>query len=330
MRITRELMLTHARENAKALTAKDRGIICIYITGSLLQEDPFIGGITDIDLVCVHDRPVNTRREVIRLSHDVNLDVAHYEQEAFEPARKLRRDAWIGGWLENVPVVLYDSLRWYDFTRASATAQFWRAENIAARARSFLVPARNAWNNLQEETIPQGIKRVTAYLNALRDLANGVAVITGSPIAERRLLLELPARANAAALPGLFGDFVGLFTSSEVTDENFASWTESYGTIFDALKDAKEPPVSLAPCRKPYYEKAINALYPVHPAAAVWLMLYTWTRAAAALQRTDQVYKDWQSLCRQLELDNKGLPARLEAFDQVLDTAEETVDRLSS
>ena len=59
-------------------------------------------------------------------------------------------------------------------------------------------------------------------------------------------------------------------------------------------------------------------------------MLYTWTRAAAALQRTDQVYKDWQSLCRQLELDNKGLPARLEAFDQVLDTAEETVDRLSS
>ena len=330
MRITRELMLTHARENAAVLTTKDRGIICVYVTGSLLQEDPFIGGITDIDLICVHDRPVKTRREIIRLNHEVNLDVAHYEQEEFEPARKLRSNAWIGGWLENVPLVLYDSLRWYDFTRASATAQFWRAENVASRARSFLVPARNAWNDLQEENIPQGIKRITAYLAALRDLANGVAVITGSPIAERRLVLELPARANAAALPGFFGDFIGLFTSSAVTDENFATWMESYATLFDALKEAKDPPVSLSQCRQIYYEKAVKTLYPIHPAAAVWLLLYTRTRAAAALQRTDQVYKDWQTLCRQLELDNRNLAERLEAFDHVLDTAEEAVDRISA
>ena len=330
MRITRELMLNHARDNAVTLTAKDRGVICIYVTGSLLQEDPFIGGITDIDLICVHDRPISTRREVVRLNHEVNLDVAHYEQEEFEPARKLRTDAWLGGWFENVPIVLYDSLRWYDFTRASATAQFWRPENIAARARSFLVPARKTWNDLQEDNIPQGIKRITAYLNALRDLANGVAVITGAPIAERRLLLELPARAKAARLPALSGDFVSLFTSNEITDENFNAWLEAYLPMFAALKEAKAAPVSLSPCRQTYYEKALKTLYPLHPAAAVWLLLYTWTRGAAALQRTDQVYKDWQALCRQLQLDKLNLPERLEALDHVLDSAEESVDRISA
>jgi len=58
MRVTREILLKQARENAKLLTAKDRGIICVYLTGSLLKDDPFIGGITDIDLICVHDLPV--------------------------------------------------------------------------------------------------------------------------------------------------------------------------------------------------------------------------------------------------------------------------------
>lgn len=329
MRITRELMLNHARENAAKLAAKDRSIICIYVTGSLLFEEPFIGGITDIDLICVHNRPPACRREIIRLSHEVNLDVAHYEQEVFEPARKLRNDAWIGGWMENVPIVLYDALRWYDFTRAAATAQFWRPENTSVRARSFLEPARNTWHDLQEETLPQGIKRVTAYLGALRDLANGVAVFTGAPIAERRLLVELPERAIAAKIPGFFGDFVSLFTSSEVTDENFDGWLSAYVSVFGALKEGKNPPLSMLPFRQAYYEKALRTLYSSHPAAAVWLLVYTWTRAAAALQRTDQAYKDWQALCRQLQLDSRNLRERLEALDQVLDTAEEALDKIS-
>ncbi|HNS06948.1 MAG TPA: hypothetical protein PKZ26_09050 [Anaerolineaceae bacterium] len=330
MRITRELLLKHARENSAALTAKDRSIICIYISGSLLQEDPFIGGITDIDLICVHNQPVARRREVLRLSHEVNLDLAHYEQEEFEPARQLRHNAWIGGWFENVPIVLYDALRWYDFTRASATAQFWRPEYVASRARSFLNPARKTWNDLEEGNIPQGIKRVTAYLGALRDTANAVAVFSGAPLAERRLLMELPARAAAAGLSGLFADFVSLFTSSEVSDENFTAWVSSYVGIFEALKQSTTAPVSLSPYRRGYYEKALNALYPHSPAAAVWLMVYTWTKAAAALPRTEQPYKDWQELCRQLDLESRDLPTRLELFDAVLDTVEEAVDHLSA
>ncbi|MBP9041737.1 MAG: hypothetical protein KBF64_08195 [Anaerolineaceae bacterium] len=328
MRITRDILLNQARENAAKLAAKDRGLICIYIAGSLLQEDPLIGGITDIDLICVHDRPVSVRREVLRLSADVSLDLAHYEQEEFEPARKLRTNAWIGGEMENVPIVLHDSLHWYDFTRASATAQFWRPENIAARARSFLVPARQAWSDLCDETIPQGLKRTTAYLGALRNVANSVAVLSGAPLTVRRMLVDLPVRALKASLPNFAGDFVQLFTSSVITDEMFDQWLQGYPAIFEELKAAGTAPISLQFFRLGYYEKAIRALYPNHPAAAIWILLDTWTWAAASLPKSGLSYKNWQTLCRALELDSRHMPARLDALDSLLDTVEETVEKL--
>lgn len=328
MRITRDILLNQARENAEKLAAKDRGLICIYIAGSLLQEDPLIGGITDIDLICVHDRRVSVRHEVIRLSADVSLDLAHYEQEEFEPARKLRTNAWIGGEMENVPIVLHDLLHWYDFTRASATAQFWRPENVAARARNFLVPARKAWSDLRDETLPQGIKRTTAYLGALRDAANSVAVLSGAPLPVRRVLVDLPMRALKANLSTFAGDFVQLFTNSEITDEVFDQWLKDYPAAFEELKLIGAAPVSLQFFRLGYYEKAIRALYPDHPAAAIWIMLDTWTLAATALPKSGESYKKWQSLCRALELDSRHMSTRLEALDSLLDTVEETVERI--
>ena len=329
MRITRELLLTHAHENAERLAARDRGIMCIYVTGSLLNEDPFLGGVTDIDLICVHSRPVDKRREVIRLSPDVSLDLAHYEQEAFEPARKLRTSAWLGAWLENVPLVLYDPLRWYDFTRASATAQIWRPENVAARARNFLVPARKAWADLQDGAVPAGRRSVLAYLTALRDTANGIATLTGAPLTTRRLMVDLPARANAAEMPGFYPDIIELFTTDEVNDTNFEAWSAAYPGIFAPVMANDENQVCFQPFRRSYYEKAIQALFPLHPAAAVWLQIYTWTKAAAAFKKDEQPYKHWLSLCNQLGLDKGPLSTRLDPLDHLLDTAEEAVDRLT-
>ncbi len=330
MRITREILLNQARENAAKLTAKDRGLICIYITGSLLQDDPLIGGLTDIDLICIHDRPVTVRREVIRLSAEISLDLAHYEQDEFEPARKLRTNAWIGGEMENVPIVLHDSLRWYDFTRASATAQFWRSENISARARSFLVPARKAWSDLKDELVPQGFKRISTLLDALRDTANSVAVLSGAPLPVRRMLLELPERAGKVNLPDFAGEFVQLFTSEEINDELFDQWMSTFPTIFDSLKEIDNRPADLQYFRRSYYEKAARSLYSDHPAAAIWLLLRTWTKAVSVLPKNGQPYKDWQSFCKALDLDSRHLPARLEALDHLLDSVEEVVDRLQS
>ena len=53
-----------------------------------------------------------------------------------------------------------------------------------------------------------------------------------------------------------------------------------------------------------------------------------WTRMAAILPKSDEPFKAWQTLCRQLELDNKNIPARLELLDGALDRVEEGFDQL--
>ncbi len=328
MRITRESLLNLARENAAKLTAKDRGLVCVYLTGSLLRKEPFIGGVTDIDLVCVHDRPVTASREIVRINADVHLDIAHYTLEDFSPARKLRLDPWIGGAFELGSLSLEDATHWYDQTRSTAISQFWSPANVSGRSKSFLTSARQNWQALSEGTLPQGIKRTQAFLNAIREIANATAVISGMPLTVRRLFLELPERTETAGIPDLTGTLVELFTSDSVTDDQWTPWLEELAKAFEALKLAKDVPPSVHPNRRSYFEKAIYAMAEERPAAALWVLLDVWTMAAAHLPKSDETYKTWQTFCQQLNLDGKHLPARIEGLDAALDQVEEAIDSL--
>ncbi|MBA4385105.1 MAG: hypothetical protein C0410_10255 [Anaerolinea sp.] len=328
MRVTRDTLLNLARENAAKLTAKDRGLVCVYLTGSLLRPDPFIGGITDIDLICVHDRPITASREIVRITSDVHLDIAHYPQEAFSPARKLRIDPWIGGALELGAISLQDSTHWFDLTRSSAISQYWQTANVSARCRYFLDSARQDWQALVDGSLPQGIKRMQAFLNAVRNTANAAATLSGMPLTVRRLFIDLPERAEKAGIPDLTGDLVQLFTSAEVTDESWQPWLAGLNSSFEELKPSKTIPPSINPNRRSYYEKAIVALSEERPAAAVWVLLDVWTMAATQLSKAEAPYKEWQEFCHQLKLESKTLSARLEALDSVLDMVEETIESL--
>lgn len=327
MRVTRDILLNLARENATKLVNKDRSIHCVYITGSLLREDPFIGGMTDIDLVCVHDRPVKVDREIIRINADVHIDVAHMPQSLFDHPRALRTDPWLGGSLAEGPLVLYDLFHWFDYTRASATAQFWQTDQVAARARGFSARARQTWQQLSDEAIPQGIKRAQAYLDALSDTANTVIVLSGKPLTTRRLLFELPARAAQVGFSDFTGSFVSLFTSSAFNEEHWAAWLTQWQAGLLALQEIKESPVQLGVTRHNYYVKAAATLAADRPATALWIMLQTWTLAAGFLPKSEQAYKEWQAFNHALELDGRGLLTRTAELDSLLDTVETFVDR---
>jgi hypothetical protein len=325
MRITRDLLLSLARENTVKLAAKDRSLVCVYLVGSLLREDPFLGGVTDIDLVCVHDKEIKQSREIVRITADVHLDLTHLPQSLFEHPRSLRTDPWIGGTLDSGPIALHDKLHWFDYTRASATAQFWKAEHALARVNSFAFRARQTWQQLADETLPQGLKRTEAFLEAINDTVNAVACFTGAPLTTRRLLLELPERALKADQPDLTGTFVSLFTSDAFDDDAWATWVPQWLNALDALKTIKDAPLDLCPARRSYYEKSASALYDDHPAAALWIMLRTWTLAASVLPKSEPAYKEWQTFTRALELDGRGLHARIEALDALLDNAESAI-----
>ncbi len=330
MRVTRDILLKLARENAAKLIEKDRSIHCVYITGSLLREDPFLGGVTDIDLVCIHDRPVKAEREIIRLNADVHVDVAHLPQTLFDHPRSLRSDAWLGGSLAEGPLVLHDLSHWFDYTRASATSQYWNSDPVLARARSFSSRSRQTWQQLSDEVIPQGIKRAQAYIDALADLANSINVLTGKPLTTRRLLYELPDRALAANFGDFTAAFINLFSTPAFTDERWAAWYEQWNQSLLALKGNKEAPIELGPARHNYYLRAAEALASERPVAALWIMLRTWTLAAACLPKADPLYKEWQSFSHALELDGRNLMNRLADLDVLIDNVDTYLDRLQT
>ena len=76
-----------------------RTVVCIYLTGSLLTEEPLLGGTTDIDLICVHRQRTAMRREIVRLVDEVHLDIGHFTQADFDQPRHLRQDPWLGPYL---------------------------------------------------------------------------------------------------------------------------------------------------------------------------------------------------------------------------------------
>ena len=90
MRLTREALLKIARDTAAQKVRISRRILCIYLTGSLLTPDPFLGGTTDIDLIFIHDSEPIQPREIVRLTDEIHLDIGHYDQAVFHQPRHLR------------------------------------------------------------------------------------------------------------------------------------------------------------------------------------------------------------------------------------------------
>ena len=131
MRITRDTLLKIARDTAAQRVRISRRLVCIYLTGSLLQRGTAAGrhrryrpGLRP------RQRTAACAREVVRLSDEVHLDIAHYSQDRFSASRATC--AWIPGWDRisvSHPLVLHDSGHWFDFTQASIRAQFDQPDN---------------------------------------------------------------------------------------------------------------------------------------------------------------------------------------------------------
>jgi hypothetical protein len=260
------------------------------------------------------------------LNADVHVDVAHLQQNLFDHPRSLRANAWLGGSLAEGPLVLHDLSHWFDFTRASATAQFWNADQVAARARGFSAHTRQIWQQLSDESIPQGIKRAQAYLDALDSLANSINVLCGMPLTTRRLLYELPLRAASVDFNDFTASFINLLTTSAFNEDHWQTWMGQWQTGLQALKGIKEAPVELGITRHNYYLKAASALSVDRPVAALWIMLRTWTLAASFLPKAEQPYKDWQNFAHALDLDGRGLMARLNDLDVLIDNVDPFLD----
>lgn len=326
MRITPKLLMDSARKAAEDIVLRNEDIVCIYLTGSLLEEQPLIGGTTDIDLVCVHSFHPPVEREIKPITEEFHLDIAHYPQSRFAQARNLRQDAWLGSYLVYNPVLLHDSQHWFEFTQAGVFAQFLQPSYVFARAHPFCQAARQKWQMLEQQASEVDPPAIWEYLKSMEFAGNAIACLVGVPLTERRFLQDLPARAEALERPGLSAGLADLFNPEEDASLDWQTWLEEWRKALLAVNEKKTYPVRLNQLRIPYYEKAIREHSNSNPASALWILLRTWTLALNHLPKRAAEVKPWQQFTQSIHLDKISLPGRLQALDSYLEAVEDTLD----
>jgi len=322
MRINRQILINVATDAVGRRVRQDRNVLAALLCGSLLGDDYLLGGATDIDLVLIHIDTPPLEREVVRLTDEVHLDIAHFAQKDWREPRRLRLHPWLGPMISSGRS-LHDPQHFLDFTQASVRGQFERPDHVFERAWTFLQRARQEWVWLTEnaggQTDPIMTKR---YLKSLEQAANAVASLSSAPLTERRLLAEFPERAAAAGQPGLYAGVLGLLGVSQVSPDTLGEWLQGWESAFEALSAAGRP-IRLHPARFAYYRRAIQALLAgERPLAACWPLISTWTLAATRLPVEHPARQGWQAACRQLGLCGAALDERLKALDSYLDTVE--------
>lgn len=326
MRITVEMLLKLANDHVAQRVRSDGDIVAAYLHGSLLEEEPVLGGTADIDLFFIHLRNMEDQREIIRITDDIHFDITHSSRQVYRNTKALRVNTWQGPVIYGCKI-LYDPQHFMDFTQASVRGQFDRSDNVLQRARQPAEHARQIWLGFQHTAEDPSVAELALYLHAVDHAAASIASLNGPPLTERRFLLRYPERASAAGRPGLAAGLLGLIGAPHVTAEQMRGWLPGWRAAYTALP-VEQAPARLHPDRLLYYYRAMEALLQdgqnFH--AALWPMLRTWTSLVQLMPDQPAVSEPWYTACQELELLGAGFGDRLEALDAYLDTVEETLD----
>jgi hypothetical protein len=326
MRITRDLLLRLAKENTEERAYNTESIIAAYLTGSLLNEEPLLGGTTDIDLVFVHNGPPALPREIKALSPDIHLDIHHRYEKEYDPPRALRSDPWLGYELY-APQLLYETKHFFEFHQASLRAGFDEPKNLLKRSFTILNTARKNWVDLQLSASETSPDTILHYLEALHLAANSIAELTGPPLAERRFLMDLPARAEAIERPEFARGFLGLLGGSELSAGPLTEWLPEWESYFAFAAEATGTDIRIHNARQAYYKSAIaEMLEGENPLTALYPLLLTWTLSAKSLPENQ--IDAWENACILLKIGGEHFESRLEGLDQYLDNIEEMLEKM--
>jgi hypothetical protein len=325
MRITPALLHKIARDTVADRTRSDRGLLAVYLAGSLFSGDPLLGGTADIDLIFIHDERVSPEREIQRLTDEVHLDIAHHGREDYSQARALRQHPWLGYSIINC-MIMHDPRHFMDFTQASVRGQFNQPEIVLSRVQNQAEHARQVWLELHDQKGEPGIEQVSKYLRAVGQAANTVACLTGQPLTDRRFLLQFPERAAAVGRPGLYPGLVGLLGGVQIEVKGLKTWIEAWEGAFTAIPPEKATP-RLHPNRFAYYHRAFEKLVSSEsPHDVLWPLQRTWLKAVKLLPDDDPQVDKWRETFSEVGLLGAGFREKVAALDAYLDNVEELLD----
>ena len=322
MRITRDLLLKIAEDTVVERAKADANIIGAFLHGSLLSNDPLIGGATDIDLTFIYE-DIEERREFIRMSDEIHLDIGHHPKAKYADGRGLREIAWEGSTIYHCKI-LYDPKHFLDFTQANVRGLFDRPESVLQRALPFLEKARRTWLRFNSQQVDPNVSDVNEYLDSLDDAANAVALLNGPPLTERRFLHDYRSRTESLGQPGLAIGLISLLGGNEINGETIQNWLPSWEAAYDAAAEVIGAHGHIHPYRKPYYLRAISAILESDtPAASLWTLLRIWTDAVSLLGDRNHHRNKWVAAFDEIYFLGEHFQTRLAGLDAYLDTVEE-------
>lgn len=324
MRFTPEILLKHAHVLVEKETKRNRNIQAAYLRGSLLYGSPLLGGAGDIDLVFIHNSPPVKDVQIIKITPEIHFDIEHHDESLYRTPRELRLDPWLGPTLRDA-VPLYDPRHILDYTQSGVRSNFGFPENIQARGKSLIDRARQFWMDRQISPPQDMIQELPAFLAALENAVNAVALLSGPPLPTRRLGASFAQRAAAVDAPGLGIVFTHLMGSVGLQPEILWKWLESWSEAMQVLK-SQPAPLRLLAEREIYYKAAIEeTLQGNHPADGLWTLLSTWTEMISTMPDQTQLQLPWIKAITSLGFAGKDYLVRLEAFDSFLDLCETLV-----
>ncbi len=325
MRITPEFILKFIHETIDRRVHSGRDLLAVYLCGSFLDQDYLIGGAGDVDLFIIHNDSSEATREIVRLTDNIHLDIAHHNQRIYRNTRRLRVDPWIGPAL-NACKVIYDPQHFLDFIQASVRGQYDRPDHIYERARSQADQARENWFQLQAQPADQDVRNTQTYLDAICKAANAIASLSGHPLAERRLLLEFMPRAEAVGRSGLYHGLLGLLGTPNLDQTLLNEWIIQWKSAYLSLPK-RDDLIRFHPARLNYFLFAFQDLIASErPLNVLWPLINTWTDIVAYLPENSAKLSDWKQTVELLGLSNQGLLEKIKALDAYLDLVEESLE----
>lgn len=326
MRVTKETLIRIAKETTQERAYNDKKIVAAYLFGSLLTDTPFLGGLTDIDLVFVYaDQPLR-KREIVPLPGDFHIDITYHARKEYDPPRDLRTNPWLGYEIYD-PHLLFEREHFFEFVQAGVRAGFVFDEpiNVLKRCRSLLMHGRQIWMDLQFVNKDPGPQEIAKYLKSILHAVNAIAEFNGAPLPERRLLLDFPARADAAGIPGSSAGLLGLLGAPQADSDTLEGFLPGWRSDFLAAGQHPEADARIHPARLAYYQKAFEAMLGTEKnTALLWPLMQTWTLAASILPQDN--ISNWIQASRQLGLLGNGFEEHVEGLDSFLDQVEELIE----
>ncbi|MBV6396957.1 MAG: hypothetical protein HFACDABA_02561 [Anaerolineales bacterium] len=330
MRVTRETLIRLAKETTQARAYNDKDILAAYLIGSLLTDDPFLGGVTDIDLVFVTAGNPKRTREIVKLTGDFHVDITYHARAEYNPARELRVNPWLGPEIY-APMLIYEREKFFDFVQAAVRGgfEFNGPALTLQRCRTLLSHGRGVWTDLLsvEKTGPA---EVAHYLKSVYHAVCAVGELNaGNPLAERRLLLDFPTRAAQADRAGMAAGLIGLLGGHNLAEGIPAEWIPDWQAEFTSAAETGKADPRIHTARLAYYRKSFDAMLASdNRLAPLWPLLHTWTLAASVLP--EEKTHGWQAACAELGLTGGGFGEKVEGLDSFLDEVEILLDEMAA